>query len=106
MTKSTLYIFFIYLWSSNIFGQLANESKIIKSADKIPIDSSVKIGKLSNGLTYYIKQNANPKDHVELRLVVNVGSILEEKEQSGLAHFMEHMNFNRTQHFKKNEMID
>lgn len=73
---------------------------------KIPTDSSVKIGKLSNGMTYYIKQNPKPANKVELRLAVNVGSILEDKDQLGLAHFMEHMNFNGTKNFKKNELVD
>ena len=76
------------------------------SAMKIPTDPSVKIGKLSNGMTYYIKQNPKPANKVELRLVVNAGSILEDDDQLGLAHFMEHMNFNGTKNFKKNELVD
>ena len=71
--------------------------------DVIPVDKSVKIGKLSNGLTYYIRNNGKPENKVELRLVVNAGSILEDDDQKGLAHFMEHMNFNGTKNFKKNE---
>lgn len=74
--------------------------------EKIPLNPKVKYGKLDNGLTYYIMQNAKPEDKVELRLVVNAGSILEEDEQLGLAHFMEHMNFNGTKNFKKNELVD
>ncbi|MCH7525438.1 MAG: insulinase family protein, partial [Bacteroidetes bacterium] len=73
---------------------------------KIPIDSNVKIGKLSNGLTYYIRNNGKPANKVELRLVINAGSILEDDNQLGLAHFMEHMNFNGTKNFKKNELVD
>ncbi len=73
---------------------------------KIPIDPNVKIGKLSNGLTYYIRNNGKPANKVELRLVVNAGSILENDKQLGLAHFMEHMNFNGTKNFKKNELVD
>ncbi|GAC1703659.1 MAG: insulinase family protein [Flavisolibacter sp.] len=69
-------------------------------------DTSVKIGKLPNGLTYYIRRNAKPSKKVELRLVVNAGSILEDKDQMGLAHFMEHMNFNGSKHFPKNELVD
>ncbi|HEV7622317.1 MAG TPA: pitrilysin family protein, partial [Flavisolibacter sp.] len=59
-----------------------------------------------NGLTYYIRKNAKPEKKVELRLVVNAGSILEENDQRGLAHFMEHMNFNGSKHFPKNELVD
>lgn len=72
----------------------------------IPTDESVKTGVLPNGLTYYIKQNAKPEDKVSLRLVVNAGSILEDEKQLGLAHFMEHMNFNGTKNFQKNELVD
>jgi len=76
------------------------------SLKDIPSDPSVKIGKLSNGLTYYIKNNGKPANKVELRLVVNAGSILEDDDQVGLAHFMEHMNFNGTKNFEKNELVD
>src|SRR5690606_8795852 len=72
---------------------------------EIPIDPSVKIGKLSNGLTYYIKHNEKPKDKAELRLVINAGSVLEDEDQQGLAHFVEHMAFNGTKSFEKNELI-
>ena len=76
-----------------------------KLADKLPVDKEIRIGKLPNGLTYYIRKNALPKDRVELRLVVNAGSILEDEDQRGLAHFTEHMAFNGTKHFDKNELI-
>lgn len=77
-----------------------------KLADKIPTAPDVTIGKLSNGLTYYIKKNVKPEKKVELRLVVNAGSILEDENQLGLAHFMEHMNFNGSKHFPKNELVN
>jgi zinc protease len=72
----------------------------------LPIDPSIKMGKLRNGLTYYIRKNAEPKNRAELRLVVNAGSILESDKQVGLAHFVEHMSFNGTRHFKKNELVN
>ncbi|MHA7057999.1 M16 family metallopeptidase [Aquimarina sp. M1] len=78
----------------------------VKNEAKIPVDPNVKVGKLDNGLTYYIRNNGKPEDKVELRLVVNAGSILENENQLGLAHFMEHMNFNGTENFKKNDLID
>src|SRR5690606_9921799 len=62
--------------------------------------------KLDNGLTYYIRHNAKPEKKVDLRLVINVGSILETDKQVGLAHFMEHMVFNGTKNFPKNELIN
>ncbi|MEO7983859.1 MAG: insulinase family protein, partial [Bacteroidota bacterium] len=72
----------------------------------MPVDPKVKIGRLSNGLTYYIRHNSLPEKRVELRLVVNAGSVLEDDDQQGLAHFMEHMNFNGTKRFPKNELVN
>jgi len=74
--------------------------------DPIPFDPNVKTGKLKNGLTYYIRKNTKPEDKVDLRLVVNAGSVLEDDDQQGLAHFMEHMNFNGTKRFPKNKLVD
>jgi zinc protease len=73
--------------------------------DPLPISPEIKVGKLANGLTYYIRKNSRPEKKVELRLVINAGSILEDDDQQGLAHFMEHMAFNGTKNFKKNELI-
>ena len=72
----------------------------------VPLDPSVKMGKLKNGITYYIKKNSEPKNRAELRLAVKAGSILETDAQQGLAHFMEHMNFNGTTNFPKNELVN
>lgn len=72
---------------------------------KLPVDPKVKIGKLDNGLTYFIRQNKKPEQKVELRLVVNAGSINEDDDQQGLAHMAEHMAFNGTTHFKKNDIV-
>lgn len=73
--------------------------------EKLPKDPNVKIGKLPNGLTYYIRKNTKPEKKIQLRLVVNAGSILEDADQQGLAHMMEHMNFNGSTHFPKNELV-
>lgn len=78
-----------------------------QQADKVlPVNPAITIGKLSNGLTYYIRKNQEPKNRAELRLVVNAGSVLETDKQVGLAHFVEHMCFNGTEHFKKNELVN
>jgi zinc protease len=71
----------------------------------LAVSPDIKIGKLSNGLTYYIRKNGRPEKKVELRLVVKVGSIMEDDDQQGLAHFTEHMAFNGTKNFKKNELV-
>lgn len=72
---------------------------------KIPLDSKIKTGELPNGLKYYIIQNKKPEKKIELRMVVNAGSILEDNDQLGLAHLMEHMNFNGLKNFPKNEVV-
>jgi zinc protease len=87
-------------------GSVATVSAQNLSTQKIPLDPSVKTGKLKNGITYYIKKNAEPKNRAELRLAVKAGSVLETDAQQGLAHFMEHMNFNGTTHFPKNELVN
>jgi zinc protease len=71
----------------------------------IPPDPNIKIGKLDNGLTYYIKLNKKPEQRVELRLAVNAGSVCETNGQQGLAHFVEHMCFNGTKNFPSNKII-
>ncbi|MEM8565217.1 MAG: insulinase family protein [Bacteroidota bacterium] len=84
----------------------AQEVEISGNMDsKLPIDPDVRTGTLKNGLTYYIRKNEKPEDKVELRLAVNAGSMLETEEQQGLAHFLEHMAFNGTKNFEKNELV-
>lgn len=100
MKKINNLVFGIMLFPLAVFAQQMDYSKAI------PFDPSVKTGKLENGLTYYIKKNAKPEKKVDLRLVVNAGSILEENDQQGLAHFMEHMCFNGTKRFPKNQLVD
>lgn len=72
----------------------------------LPVDPELVIGKLPNGLTYYIKVNRHPEKRAELRLVTNIGSVQEDDDQQGLAHFTEHMAFNGTKHFAKSELVD
>ncbi|WP_311196876.1 M16 family metallopeptidase [Rugamonas apoptosis] len=74
-------------------------------SDALPIGPQVKVGKLANGLTYYIQKNARPEQKLELRLVIKAGSILEDEDQQGLAHFTEHMAFNGSTHFKRNALV-
>lgn len=78
----------------------------VSAAQNIPADPAVRTGKLANGFTYYIRHNEQPQKRVELYLINKVGSVLEDDDQQGLAHFMEHMNFNGTKHFPKNQLVD
>ena len=71
-----------------------------------PVGPSVTTGTLSNGLRYFIRENHEPENRAELRLVVNVGSIVEDDDQLGLAHFLEHMAFNGTENFEKGELVN
>src|SRR5262245_42884032 len=68
------------------------------SAD-MPVDPEVLVGALPNGLRYYIRPNPRPAREAELRLVVKAGSVLEDDDQRGLAHFVEHMQFQGSRHF-------
>ena len=71
----------------------------------IPVDPDVRIGKLDNGLTYYIRHNNWPEQRAEFYIAQRVGSIQEDDDQRGLAHFLEHMAFNGSKHFKGNELL-
>ena len=74
-------------------------------AAKLPTDPEVTTGTFPNGLKYYIRKNLVPQNRAELRLVVNAGSLLEEDDQQGLAHFVEHMAFNGTKNFPKSDLV-
>src|SRR5687767_3296290 len=71
----------------------------------MPVDSRITMGKFPNGLRYYILANKKPEKRAELRLVVKAGSVLEDDDQRGLAHFVEHMAFNGTKNFPKHEVV-
>ncbi len=71
----------------------------------LPVDTAVRTGRLPNGIRYFIRQNGRPAKRVSMRLAVNVGSLQEEPDQRGLAHFIEHMAFNGTENFKPGELV-
>ncbi|MDR6564134.1 MULTISPECIES: insulinase family protein [unclassified Arcicella] len=103
MKKVTTLIAVVALSFISGFTVMAQEDL---SKKLLPMDPKVKVGVLPNGLKYYIMKNAEPKNRAQLRLMVKAGSVLENDEQQGLAHFMEHMNFNGTKNFPKNELVD
>jgi zinc protease len=72
----------------------------------LPMDPTVRTGRLSNGLTYYLRQNPKPEKRLLLQLAVNAGSVNENDSQQGLAHFVEHMCFNGTKTWKGNDLIN
>lgn len=71
----------------------------------LPVDSTVRVDTLENGLSYYVRRNTSPEERAELWLVVDAGSTLETDDQRGLAHFIEHMAFNGTRNFEPQELI-
>ena len=73
--------------------------------DTLPLDPALRSGVLENGLRYFVRANEQPENRAELRLVVNAGSVLEDEDQQGLAHLMEHMAFNGTANFEKQELV-
>ena len=77
-----------------------------EAPEKLPMDPQVRYGKLENGLTYYIRHNEQPKQRAEFHIAQAVGAILEEDHQNGLAHFLEYMAFNGTQHFPGKGIIN
>ena len=93
-------------------SNISAEAKVILQSDslkwdaKLPFDQTVKQGKLANGFTYFIRKNTEPEKRVTMYLGVKVGSIVETEKQQGLAHFLEHMNFNGLKHFPKNALVD
>ena len=97
---------FIFLFLNTVLGLFGQDFEVINNLEnKIPVDPKIKIGCLDNGLVYYIRKNSKPEKRAELRLVIKAGSVLEDEDQLGLAHFMEHMEFNGTKNFEKNEIV-
>lgn len=81
------------------------EGVTLSSEDPLPVDSALRTGVLDNGLTYYVRQNTEPRTRAELALVINAGSLQEDDDQQGIAHFLEHLLFNGTENFEGQELI-
>src|SRR5690606_30281003 len=97
---------FLLLSIQASFAQTARQAGDLSLTDTLPMDGSVLRGRLENGLAYYIRHNEEPKDRVVMYLATKVGSILETDDELGLAHFLEHMQFNGTKNFPKNALVD
>lgn len=110
MTLRTIRIFAVA--AASLCGALpvaaqtpAARLQTLAPGDPMPIDAGITRGELANGLRYYVRANRKPEKRAELRLVVKAGSILEQDDQQGLAHVVEHMAFNSTEHFPKHDII-
>ncbi len=98
MKKLFTFLFFIFFSLFTIYADIAPNTVLAP-------DPAITIGKLPNGLTYYIRPNSYPENQVYLRLVVKAGSVMEDDDQLGLAHFFEHMTFNGTDKYPENQII-
>jgi zinc protease len=76
----------------------------LNAENQFPIDKAITYGKLDNGFTYYIRENEKPKDKAYIKLVIKAGSVMEEENQLGLAHLLEHMAFNGSTNYPKNAL--
>ena len=97
--------FLQFLLVAIVVGAASIASAFAQQMPMLPIDTAVRYGKLPNGLTYYIRHNALPEKRVHFYIAQKVGSVQEEENQRGLAHFLEHMCFNGTQHFPGNGVV-
>jgi zinc protease len=100
MTRLFLTLCAVLLAVTDLCAQRPDTSRVLA------LDPAVRHGRLDNGLTFYVRVNRYPRQRAELRLVVNAGSILEDEDQRGLAHFVEHMAFNGTTRFEKQELVN
>ncbi|MCX6137645.1 MAG: insulinase family protein [Ignavibacteriales bacterium] len=99
--------FSLHIISLTLCAALAGaQPENIRLSDTLPVDVKVIRGAFSNGLHYFIRQNQKPEHRAELRLVVKAGSVLEDENQQGLAHFVEHMAFNGTKNFPKQDLVN
>jgi zinc protease len=106
MLKQRLFAFFMLAIFAMTSMLSAKDLDIKDMNAQLPVDPNITIGKLDNGLTYYIKENTKPEDRALFQILVYAGSIQEDEDQKGLAHFLEHMCFNGTESFPKNELVD
>ncbi len=100
MKRGIIIAFLAILFTILVKGQSYNFN------DPIPLDPEVRTGVLENGITYYIRHNEQPKERASFYIIQNVGALLEEENQNGLAHFLEHMAFNGTKHFPDKAILN
>ena len=105
MNRVVTVVVFLAVFAGSVLAQPSAPAPSLALEQVLPVDPAVRTGQLANGLRYYVRRNARPANRVALRLAVNVGSIHEDNDQRGLAHFLEHMAFNGTQNFKPGELI-
>ena len=100
------FVFFLIFLASCAGGAKIANSGLGKASDLVPFMRNARTGILPSGLRYYLLENSQPEGRAFLTLAVNAGSVLEEEDERGLAHFVEHMAFNGTARFAKSELIN
>jgi zinc protease len=93
-------------WVPAMEGAAPRHERAPRPTTSVPRDPALAMGTLQNGMRYYLRRNTSPTHRVELRLAVNAGSLLEDDDQRGFAHFLEHMAFNGTTHFPHTSLVD
>ncbi|MGD0338779.1 MAG: insulinase family protein [Bacteroidota bacterium] len=107
MQMKNLFRLFVFSSVLLFYGLLRTQAQDVFKPDQVLTpDPKIIVGRLDNGLTYYIRENKKPEKRAELRFAVKAGSILEDNDQQGLAHFVEHMAFNGTKSFPKQELVN
>ena len=103
--RKALFVLFVSsLFVTNGFAAAKKSTKAAGS--QLVMDSAIKQGTFRNGMTYFIRENSEPKNRIQLRLVVKAGSCMEDEDQKGIAHFVEHLCFNGTKNFAKSAIVD
>jgi len=105
-TSIRFFLLTVLLLATSLAGAQLQLARAQALTDVMPVDPQVTIGTLPNGIRYYLRANKKPEKRAELRLVIKAGSILEDDDQQGLAHLVEHMAFNGTKNFPKNKTIE
>ena len=105
-TSIRFFLLTVLLLATSLAGAQLQLARAQALTDVMPVDPLVTIGTLPNGIRYYLRANKKPEKRAELRLVIKAGSILEDDDQQGLAHLVEHMAFNGTKNFPKNKTIE
>lgn len=89
-----------------VFSFVSCQSTDVSGTRELQLNPKIVSGQMDNGMSYYVMNNQNPENRITLRLVVKAGSCVEEDDQKGVAHFIEHLAFNGTEHFEKNSIVD
>lgn len=104
--KNFCNLFICAIFAMFVFAGCVSNSNYKKGNSFLQLDSAVRTGSLDNGISYFTRKNSYPANRISLRLVVKAGSAMEDDDQKGVAHFVEHLAFNGTENFEKSAIVD